>query len=459
MNDPRPAKPADKPPRGVGKNRKSTHQRLWIAMLLVNVLGLFASVFIAQRLRSLSMEPTYEFFLYGLYYAWMAAAALVDALWADEIFFRGAFRKTHLSGLTAKVAQNRGDVEDMLATSRPMHFIFPVLFILGFALSYLLFNLITRDLSGDYDRVGRHARVIRGTSLDQREQRLAAIDALSMVQRPQVQIFLARQLEHDDEESAAFAAWAMGRIRDDNMRRMLSDELMKAARSKRPKVAREAALALARMQHRPVARLIENALRDSIDDPELDLRLIWAMAFLQRPSAVDLLQKAIFRPDIKSQRIAAFALAQQKQKDSVQRSLAILSERIPSASIQTRCAIVHALGILGHEGGNLAILEAWRGASPEERQSYCRPEELRLRPDGQGDDIHKLFVTPIKHTVESFEVLALFSLGAIRATQASVRAEIEPWLESLIQNPDTVERSRQGASSLLKGIRNENPTP
>lgn len=437
-----------------GARRKNTTHRLWLAMLVSNVLALFAAVLISKRVRSFSLPVNQEPVWMAVGYALMLVAAVITAFWADEVFFRGSFRKAHLSGKGLAHAEKSGDAEAISAALRPMHLIFPVLVLAGLALSYVAANAVSRGFFSNYDRIGAPALTVRRTEPAQAQARKDAVEALSMVQRPKVQLFLSRQLHHPDEETAAYAAWALGRLRNKNLRRMFSESLMRAAKSKKPMLAKEAQIALARMQHRAVAPLIEQRLEQGLLHlgDKLDPRLVWALGFTQQGSSIPLLAKALYHRDAQIRRVAAWALGQQKGPKNAERSLKVLQERLVSAPLPTRCAVVHAMGILGHERANLDIVRAWRDSSPEERGRYCEPESVRLRPDAGGQDHHKLLLTPMRNTVETFEVMTLFSMGAIRATQEEIRKPVLGMLEEILADPQAKPRSQDAARSLQSGI-------
>lgn len=423
-------------------------------MMLSNLMALFCAVIIAKRVRAMTMAPDYETWWLAAGYALMLVAAVATAFWADDLFFRGSFRKTHLGGKNLAHAERSGDAEAISAALRPMHIIFPLLVLSALALSYVGCNAVTRGFYSDYDRVYAKAKEVRRVDAASAPERKDAIEALSMVQRPEVQLFLSRQLRHPDETTAAYAAWGLGRLRDKNMRRMFSDELMKAARSKKPLLAKEAQLALARMQHRAVSPMIEARLSKAFDHmgDELDPRLVWALGFTQTETSIPLLAQALYHRDSQIRRVAAWALGQQKGPKNAERALKVLQERLLSAPLPTRCAVVHAMGILGHERANLDIVKALEQSSAEEKARYCEPLALRVRPDGKGLDQHKLLLTPVKNTIETFEVLSLFSLGAIRATDPEVRKVVLAMLDQLLADPQIAPRTQEAAKSLKAGI-------
>lgn len=438
----------------IGRNRQSTRQRLWLLMLLTNILGLFGAVMISRQVRSLLLPVAQEPIWMAVGYGLIFVVSVVDAFWADEVFFGGAFRKYTLGGASVARAEKDEDDAAIAASMRPMHLIFPSLLIAAFGLSYFASNSVSRGFYSEYSRVGSQALEVRKKEPADRNKRRRAIAALSMVQRPQIQLFLANQLEHPDEDTAAHAAWALGRLSDKNMRRMLADRLMKSARGERSLLAKEATFALARMQHWGVGPLLEQGLRDALEHTgdDLDPRWVWAMGFVQRASAIPLLSKALYHRDLTVARLAAWALGQQKGRKNADRALKVLKERLLSSPLPLRCAVVHAMGILGHEAANSAIVDAWRQSSPQERQRYCEPLELPLGPENVGNDRHELLRTPVRNTVESYEVMSLFSMGAIRANDPELQRKVLEMLDSILEDESAALRSRDAARSLKAGI-------
>lgn len=438
----------------IGRNRHSTRQGLWFLMLLANMVGLFGAVMISRQVRSLMLPAAHEPIWMAVGYGLIFVAAVVDAFWADEVFFGGAFRKYTLGGKSVARAEKDGDDAAIAASMRPMHLIFPSLLIGAFGLSYFAANTVSRGFYSEYSRIGAQALEVRKKEPADREKRRRAVAALSMVQRPQIQLFLANQLTHPDEDTAAHAAWALGRLSDKNMRRMLADRLMQAARGPRAQLAKEATFALARMQHRGVGQLLEKGLQGALEHTgdDLDPRWVWAMGFVQRASAIPLLGKALYHRDLNIARLAAWALGQQKGRKNADRALKVLDERLLSSPLPVRCAVVHAMGILGHEAANSAIVDAWRQSSAEERQRYCQPLDLPLGPDGAGNDVHELLRTPVRNTVESYEVMSLFSMGAIRASDPKLQSKVLGMLDSILEDEGAALRSRDAARSLKAGI-------
>jgi hypothetical protein len=123
----------------------------------------------------------------------------------------------------------------------------------------------------------------------------------------------------------------------------------------------------------------------------------------------------------------------------------VLEQRLPTAAIGLRCAIVHALGILSDERSNLASMRAYDESTPEERASTCDPVRVFMRPDREAD------AEDVLMPAESFQMKALSSMGQMRATTPEIRAKVEPWLVELASSgpPELLDPAR----SVLEGIR------
>src|SRR5690606_15704348 len=82
---------AAKAPEGYGRNKdKRTGVKLWLAVVSANLIGLFAAVYVSSYLRAGAGDPDT---LFLLYYGAMVLAGIVDAVWLDEVLFKGAFRR------------------------------------------------------------------------------------------------------------------------------------------------------------------------------------------------------------------------------------------------------------------------------------------------------------------------------------------------------------------------------
>jgi hypothetical protein len=110
---------------------------------------------------------------------------------------------------------------------------------------------------------------------------------------------------------------------------------------------------------------------------------------------------------------------------------------------------VQSLGVLSDERSNVALMHAYDGTTPAEREFLCKRLSVSAAPDGERD--HEDLLAPS----ERFGIKIMLSLGAMRATTPEVRAQIEPWLESVISRADTAPLTRESAQSLLVGIRSQ----
>jgi hypothetical protein len=169
---------------------------------------------------------------------------------------------------------------------------------------------------------------------------------------------------------------------------------------------------------------------------------------MQVVSSVPLLEELLVgAADEDTQRLAAWALAQHRDQRDGRMVVEVLEKRLPSASLDVRCAIVHALGILADERSNLALVRAYDDATPDEHEHVCPRITLQLRPDGADDTV--LLLRPER----KLAMKVILSMGQMRATSPDVRAVVEPWLTALAAEPSAIYEVREGSGSLLAGIR------
>lgn len=438
---------AAKAPEGYGRNQdKRTGVKLWLAVVSANLIGLFAAVYVSSYLRAGAGDPDV---LFPCYYGAMILAGIVDAIWLDEVLFKGAFRRT-IQGKTGRFMGKNDDVAEIAASMQPSTISFPVVVLLCCALTYGLFNLVNRGFDRWWRDIGSVAHVLRtpGSSTAAQQQ---AVVKLSVRIRPEVLPILERELHDGDPEVEAYAAWAIGRHKHNaamNINRVPA--LFERFRNGEPPVRREAMLALARLQHQPIAEPTREALAAELSAGEaVDIRLIWGLGYLQHPDSLAVLDSALYHPDVEIQRIAAWALAQHRDSGKGREAAALLEQRLPAAPLASKCAIVHSLGVLADERSNLALMHAHDSLTPEQRKFVCRRISVHIAPDGEHDREDLLMPQ------DRYSMKTLRSMGAMRATTPEIRKQVEPWLESLIAAPDTAPLVGEAAGSLLTGIREQ----
>jgi hypothetical protein len=434
---------------GPGSRRIAPAHKLGIAVVIANLAGLIAAVYCAQQIRAVPAEATTETIYFAIYYTALCVVAVADALWIDEVVFHGAFRIQHLQGKDGSRLNLKDDEVTVAASMQRSSMSFPAVLIACGGLTYLLFNAVNHDFNAYYRKVGKYVSQLRGDDPTTQPKRSEAIAALSIRRDPEIVPLLLKQLGRGGE-TASFAAWALGRFSDaKNFRKAIVEALWAASLEPDAAVRREALISLARLQHRPVAPYLQNEIRGELEaGGPLDARLIYATGFIQVPDSVPLLAEVLQRGDLKSQRVAAWAIAQHRDQRDAKDLDRVLEQRLPSASILGRCAIVHSLGILGNERSNLALIHAHDMATPAERETACPSETVFLRPDG-ADEPADLLLPP-----DTYAVKILHTMGQIRATAPEIRSEVEPWLERLVaatKDEGTLTSAR--AQSLLDGIR------
>ncbi len=443
------AAPPPRLPPGVGprKRRLPASVKLWSLVVLANLAGFLVAVWVARLIRAGTPSEGTESALLAAYYGTMILIGLCDGLLLDELLFNGAFRKTHLQGKRARFAKADEDVREVATLMQRSTASFPFLVLLGVIVTYFTFNLLNRDFDTYYKFVGKYASVLRSQDPARRQARLDAIAALSVRRMPEVLPILLEQLARGGDE-AAWAAWALGRHTDLPRPQRLWPPLVQAARTGSPAVRREALVALGRLQNRGMAPQIQALIASDLDAGRgVDARLVYGLGAIQVTSSIDVLTRVLHEGDETAQRVAAWALAQHRDQRGGRAVVDVLHARLPSATLPVRCAIVHALGIVGDERSNLALMAAFDQASATERNTICPLQEIAMRPDGKDDAV----VILLPQDIYSFKIIQ--SMGQMRATTPSIRAQVEPWLTAVAANEAHSAATRVGAENLLKGIR------
>lgn len=438
-------------PAGYGPGRRTipTAHKLGVAVIIANLAGLLAAVWFAQQIRAVPASESLESWLFAGYYTALCLVAILDALWIDEVVFHGAFRLTHLQGKDGNRLNLRDDEATVAATMQRSSMTFPAVLILAGGVTYLLFNLVNHDFNAYYRRVGKYISQLRGDDPAKADARHQAISALSIRRNDEITPLLLKELGRGGD-AGTWAAWALGRFSDARTdRKAIVAALWAAAQEPDQAVRRQAIISLARLQHREVAPLLHNELREQLAADTLDRRLVYGTGFIQVTSSLPILADVLQRGDVPAQRLAAWAIAQHRDQRDAKDVHTTLEDRLPSASLLARCAIVFSLGIIGHEHSNLALMHAHDLATPEERSTKCPVESLYLSPDGKEDPFDFLS-PPDTYTLQTLNVMA-----QMRATAPEIRAKVEPWLEALIaaNKADTASLVAGRAQSLLDGIR------
>lgn len=430
-------------PQGYGRNKRMpTAIKLWFAVVLANVAGLVVAVFAAAALRAVPETDGTETALRVLYYGSMFAVALVDALWLDEVLFKGSFRRTHLS-----FGKSKTDDETLAASIQRSDVTFPFSAVVFGCLTYLFFNVANHDFDRYYDLVGRHVSALRGTDDGKLPRRIEAIESLSLRRDREVLPVLFDALERDDAV-ARWAAWAIGRHTDIERRRRMVEPLVAASQRGDAELEREAIIALGRLQHRPTAARLATTLTKQLDaDESIDHRLVWALGYVQQTESIPVLARVLYHRDETAARLAAWAIAQHRDQRDGRQGVKLLEERLPAAPFLVQCAIVHSLGILSDEASNPALVHAYQALPAADRAKLCPALSLFVAPDRERDRQDLLMPR------ETYAMKTLQSMGQMRATSPEIRAVVEPWLVGVTGDDEASVATREAAGSLLTGIR------
>jgi hypothetical protein len=440
MSEASPPSPAAATPR----SRRATRAKLVSLALMANLAGLVVAVYVARTLRGGHVGDGSESPWLVSYYAAMFVVALFDAFLVDELLFGASFRRKYLEGKDERHLERSGDDQALAASLRPNALGFPLVVVLCGGLTYFVFNQANGGFDTWHDTIGRHLAALRS---DDPERQRAAVIELSIRRDGPVLPALVRTL-HEGGPAAPWAAWALGRFHDLPTRRPVVGPLVEASRSADPALRREALVALARLQHRVITPMLHDEIRAELAAGQtVDPRLLYALGSVQVLSSVSLLEELLVAADEDTQRLAAWALAQHRDQRDGRAVVAVLEKRLPSATLPVRCAIVHALGILGDERSNLALVRAYDDSTPDELEQVCDRISVAFRPDG-GDDV-SLLLRPER----KLGMKVILSMGQMRATSPDVRAVVEPWLEARVLDTSTLFEVREGSQSLLAGIR------
>jgi hypothetical protein len=428
--------------------------KLFTLAVVANMLGILLASAMARFVGNVPATMQAEQGWRAAYWGGIVIAAIFDALLMDELWFKGAFRRTHLVGRLPGFARTDSDIEGVALSMQRSTFSFPMLVLLSaFATSTLYEYVINRGFESYYRDVGKDiGQLKRGTPAEQ----IAAVHSLSVRRRPEVVPALRWTLANAPE-AAPFAAWALGRHRDVQveLRKPLIVALLDATRASDPGLRREALIALGRLQQRSMAVPLQELLRADLEAGAIDTRLLYALGSVQVTSSAEVLDDVLQRGDAESQRLAAWALAQHRDQRGAKDLVGILEARLPTADLGLRCAIVHALGIFAHERSNLPLMRAYDDSPPEELAYVCPRVSIAMNPpapDGSaplgGNDYEEVLMPE-----DALALQILAAMGQMRATSPDVRAEVEPWLEVRTVDADATAFVREHAGVLLSGIR------
>ncbi len=439
---------ASRPSPAPASPRRGTAIRAKLLSLtvLANMAGILIAIWVARTVRGGQATDAVQSIWLTAYYVAMVVVAVFDAFMVDEWLLGGNFRRKYLQGKDARQLERGGNDQELADSFRGGTSIgFPMVVILCGGVTYLLFNLVNGDFDTYHRTIGTHINALRS---DDEQQRKQAVIELSIRRAPPVLPALQRTVAQGGT-TGAWAAWALGRFHDLPTKRPVIVPLVGAARSTEPAVRREALVALGRLQHRPMARYIHHEVaRDRKAGRTVDPRLLYALGSVQVMSSVPILQELLHGSDEMTQRLAAWALAQHRDQRQGRDAVDVLETRLPSASLDVRCAIVHGLGILADERSNIALIHAYDDATPDELTYVCPRITISLSPDGTADDDVELLRPERKLGMK-----IMLALGQMRATSPQIREVVEPWLVQLAADQTALHEVREGGASLLEGIR------
>lgn len=421
-----------------------TWARLFSYAVIANALGIAVAVWVARLVRNVPATDSTEQWLRAAYYGGIALAAVFDALLLDELLFAGAFRRTHIVGRLPGAARSDDDVEGVALSMQRSTWSFPALLLGAGLVTSLAFGVVTHDFEGYYRHLGVHIGSLRRG--DEARQ-LEAVRQLSIRRAPEVIPALRWGLQQGGSV-AAWSAWAIGRHRDLPNRRPLVPPLVAAVRDGDAATRREAAIALGRLQQRSMVGALQAEVEaDLAAGGPVDPRLLYALGVVQVLSSKDVLERVLQQGDPQAQKVAAWAIAQHRDQRGAKNLVTLLEDRLPTADVELRCAIVHALGIFAHERSNLALVRTHDDSTAAELTFVCPRIRIFMSPDAQ-DDAEEILMPE-----DTLALKILVAMGQMRATSPEVRKVVEPWLEARVADPNVTAFVTEGARAVLNGIR------
>ena len=104
---------AAKLPPAYGPNdTRRTGVMLWLVVVSANIIGLFAAMYVSATLRAGVGNPD-QLFLF--YYGAMLLAGVADAMWLDEVLFKGSFRRS-IQGKAGRLGRKQTDIDELAAS-------------------------------------------------------------------------------------------------------------------------------------------------------------------------------------------------------------------------------------------------------------------------------------------------------------------------------------------------------
>ncbi len=424
-----------------------TWAKLFSLAVIFNAVGVVTATYVGVRVRAIPATDGLDQGLRAAYYVAMALAAIFDALLLDEVIFQGAFRRTHLTGRTPVSPRSDDEVEGVAVSMQRSTITFPILVLASGLATSIIFDLTTNNFTDYYRDVGRYLGDLRRGD---EPRQIAAIEALAIRRAPEIVPALRSRVAQGGRP-AAWAAWALGRHTDEMNKRPLIPPLVAGARSDDPGLRRESVVALGRLQQRSMATAIQAEITAELDaSVPVDPRLIYGLGVVQVTSSKAVLERLLHAGDPLAQRLAAWAVAQHRDQRGGRDMVHLLEDRLPTADVQLRCAIVHGLAIMAHERSNLALVRTYDDATSEELAFVCPRIRLPLAPPDAIDstDVAELLVPE-----DALALQIIGAMGQMRATTPEIRATVEPWLEARITDPTATVFVQEAARALLGGIR------
>mgnify|MGYP000887714244 CR=1 FL=1 len=409
-----------------------------IGALVLSAAALFfysRAAFGFIRTESASLKNDFSLRLF--FYVGLLLVAFLGGLLADRLLHGGAWLR-HVLGPPPE--QDPGQPDVTAFTRHPAHFYVAVL--LFMVAGWFVYDRLNGGFHAYYSSTGKYMTLLR--SKDEND-RLAAIEKLASIKRPEVAALLERRLNEGTEREKMMAAWAVGQ--SEFAAEGIVDALHRLLDAPKDPLRHTAMLTLARILPHPTVDLlkrIEGELRRNLGEGKAPpRRLLFAAAFLRSPEYLPLFLDLLALEDPDTTVISIYALVWMAGTTPEQnrRVLGALSRNL-QGSERVRCMNTVALLFKADELSEETLMALRREFEAKASDYDCKPEVFALHPENPKRDtinitrINIQGFTYAAHGPERYRERILRVLARVR-DDAMI-----PWLQRMSKNEQLPEYIR-----------------
>jgi hypothetical protein len=378
-----------------------------------------------------------DFSLRLFFYVGLMIVSFSGALVVDRLMHGGAWVKR----MFAPPASTEDGQPDISAfTKHPAHFYVACLLML--ILGWFVYDRLNDRFHAYYGAVGKHMTLLRSPA---ENDRLAAIEHLSSIHRPEVSELLVKRMTTGTEREKRVAAWAVGQA--DFASEGIVNALLATVDTPDETLRHTVFLTLARMLPHPtvdLVRRIETELRRHLGEGKVPpRRLLFAAAFLRTPEYLPLFMDFLALDDADTSVISTYALVWMAGTTQGQnrRILGALVRNL-TKSERIRCMNTVALLFKAHDLGEETLSSLRREFEAKSSDFSCRPEVFSLHPENPKRDTINITRINIQgfqynaHGPERYRERILRILARVRDDT------MIPWLQRMAKNEQLPEYIR-----------------